>query len=242
MSYSMFSMSKVPPIALNRKYAVELCNVSTTYFGSRTPAIHNVNLRIRYGEFILITGPNGAGKTTLLETILGLLTPSSGTVKVFGFNVPKRAKLIRRYCSYVPQDFMKEPYEVFTVYEVIKQGLVICHYRPRDVDKEIREISKLLGIEDLLTRPIGSLSGGQQQRVFIARALIRRPYLLLLDEPFSNLDRDSRTELAEVLSKLCTDSGTTIVMVSHDLSTIPRACTRIVSMINGSIVSISEVK
>ena len=91
------------------RYAVELENVSTYYYGEKRPAIRDVSLRIPAGALVLITGPNGAGKTTLLETIIGILKARRGRIRVFDYEVPREAAKVRRMSSYVPQDFMKPP-------------------------------------------------------------------------------------------------------------------------------------
>lgn len=225
---------------INDKYIVRLENVHVVYYGETRPAIYDISLKVRYGEFILITGPNGAGKTTLLDTIIGLLKPRKGTIRVLGKNIPEQVFEVRKFISYVPQDFIKKPNEPFLVKDVVALALASFKSTLDDFTEEdwtrVYEVLRLLGIEELAYKPIGKLSGGQQQKVMIARALVRRPKLLLLDEPFSNLDRESRVFMAELFTKLNKD-GTTIIMVSHDVSVIPKACNRIIEMKNGKIVN-----
>ena len=221
------------------KYAVEMKNVFTRYHGELKPAIIDINFKVEYGDFVLVTGPNGAGKTTLLETIIGLLKPYRGEVKLLGFNIPKEAYLARKYCAYLPQDFMKSADEPFLVKDVIIMGLaskIISNTIPKEIEKDIDNIMRLLKIEELKEKPIGKLSGGQQQKVHLARVLIRKPLLMLLDEPFSSLDRNSRFELSEILTKINEEQRVTIIMVSHDLSIIPKGCNRVVEMNNGRII------
>ncbi|HDD56567.1 MAG TPA: ATP-binding cassette domain-containing protein, partial [Nitrososphaeria archaeon] len=128
-------------------------------------------------------GPNGAGKTTLLETILGLLKPRRGTVKIFGHDMRRKAQFIRKMCSYLPQDFMKDSDEPFLAKNVVAMGIA----SNRDFGKleeedwrMIYEALELVGMLKFSKRPIGKLSGGQQQKVMLARALVRKPKLLLL--------------------------------------------------------------
>ncbi|OYT25781.1 MAG: hypothetical protein B6U95_08605 [Thermofilum sp. ex4484_82] len=179
------------------RIAVELRDVATAYAGEKKPAIKNITLSIKKGEYVLITGPNGAGKTTLLETILGILKPCRGIVKVLGFDMSRKPYRARVFCSYVPQDFIKPPEEPFKVREVVAMGIASNKPLGKLSEKDwsfVDNALEMFGISDLKDRPIGRLSGGQQQKVFLARALCRKPEILLLDEPFSSLD-DNRLPL-----------------------------------------------
>ncbi len=229
---------------LRSKYAIELFNVSTIYYGELTPAIKDINLKVKHNEFILITGPNGAGKTTLLETILGLLKPYKGKIFLLGYEIPKEAHKARKYCAYLPQNFMKPSDEPFLVKDVVAMGLaslVESSEIPSEYWDRVYEVLDLFGIKHLANKPIGKLSGGQQQKVYLARVLIRNPKVIFLDEPFSSLDRKSRLELANLLSKMNEDMKVTILMVSHDVTIIPKACNRIIEMNNGMIVNEREL-
>lgn len=224
--------------SLQDNLAVKLVNVSTYYSGERRPAIVDINLELQLGDFALIVGPNGSGKTTLLETILGLLKPRKGKVYLFGRELGRGGENLRRLCSYLPQDFMKPVGEPFTVKEVVAMGLSPLKPLGRLHEREWREVYRvleLLGVEELAERPFGRLSGGQQQKVMLARALVRRPRLLLLDEPFSAMDTESRRQLASTLLPGLSRSGVTIVMVSHDLSFKPEGYTRLIEMEAGRI-------
>lgn len=221
-------------------YVVLLENVHVVYYGETKPAIYDINFKVEYGEFVLITGPNGAGKTTLIETIVGLLKPYKGKIFVFGKDMTKNVYNVKKLIGYVPQDFIRKPEEPFLVREVI--ALALASYKSvlesftREDWRKVHSVLRLLGIEDLAYKPIGKLSGGQQQKVMIARALVRNPKLLLIDEPFSNLDRESRVHVANILNKL-NENGVTVIMVSHDISIVPKACNRIVELKNGRIMN-----
>ncbi|MCD6312227.1 MAG: ATP-binding cassette domain-containing protein, partial [Thaumarchaeota archaeon] len=156
-------------------YVVELLNVSTHYYGERRPAIRNVTLRIPSSTFTLIAGPNGSGKTTLLETILGLLKPSMGVVKMLGYDIPREASKARRFCSYLPQDFMKPASEPFTAREVVAMGLSSrksMGWLSEEDWMQVDRMLSLLGMLEYADKPFGKLSGGQQQKVMLARALV----------------------------------------------------------------------
>ncbi len=200
------------------RYAVELENVSTYYYGEKRPAIRDVSLRIPAGALVLITGPNGAGKTTLLETIIGILKARRGRIRVFDYEVPREAAKVRRMTSYVPQDFMKPPAEPFTAREVVAMGLSSMRPLGRLTESDwnrVDQVLELLGMSEHSEKPFGKLSGGQQQKIMIARALVRDPKLLLLDEPFSAVDRESRQLISRRIFPRLLNQGCTILFVSH---------------------------
>lgn len=224
--------------------AIELNNVSTVYEGERRPAIRDVTLSIEEGEIIYIVGPNAAGKTTLLETINGLLPVFKGDVSVLGLDVRKYGRRVRCQIGYVPQDFMVDPGEPYRALDVVLMGRygkvgVLGRLGREDEEKAI-EAMRLLGIEDLANRPIGKLSGGQQQKVMIARALAKDPKILLLDEPFSNLDPESRERLSGLIGCLNRERTVTVLVVTHDIQQIASSCSRIIAMNNGRIVADGE--
>lgn len=220
--------------------AIDIENVYTAYPKSNDAALKGITLKVRHGEFMLITGPNGAGKTTLLELILGFLRPIHGRVRVLGLEMPRHAKRVRKYCSYVMQDFMKPYTTPYTCKEVIFMGLAPFKapfegIRPREM-RLFEEITTILGIGDLMDRPFGTLSGGQQQRVMLARALLRRPKILLLDEPFSSIDRESREDFADLLLDIRNMWGMTILAVTHTTEFLARHSDRIVELRDGRMV------
>ena len=219
-------------------YVVELLNVSTHYYGERRPAIRNVTLRIPSSTFTLIAGPNGSGKTTLLETILGLLKPSTGVVKMLGYEIPREASKARRFCSYLPQDFMKPASEPFTAREVVAMGLSSrksMGWLSEEDWMQVDRMLSLLGMLEYADKPFGKLSGGQQQKVMLARALVRNPKLLLLDEPFSAMDRESRSFITKTIFPRLLDSGCTVILVSHVFELESIAPNLIVEMREGRV-------
>jgi len=178
-----------------------------------------------------------------LETILGLLKPKRGTVKIFGHNMRRKAQFIRKMCSYLPQDFMKDSDEPFLVKDVVAMGIASNRDfgKLREEDwRMVYEALELVGMLKFSERPIGKLSGGQQQKVMLARALVRKPKLLLLDEPFSSLDKDSRRSISESLLPYLVKNGCTVIMVSHDLTFRPAVCDLVIRMESGRIVEVAE--
>jgi zinc/manganese transport system ATP-binding protein len=217
---------------------IRLENVYTAYEGADRPTLTDVSLSVGKGEFVVIGGPNGAGKTTLLETINGMLPITHGKATVCGNDVRNDGVQVRRRVGYLLQNFSFDPLTPFTVGEVVMMGrfgMIGLFRKPGKEDQEaVEKALHLLGIEDLATRPIGQLSGGQQQKVLLAQNLARHPEVLLLDEPFSNLDMFAREAINSLLSRLVA-SGITVVIVSHAFDDLPDRPVRVVVMHDGKI-------
>jgi len=225
---------------MEKKFVIKLVNIDTIYEGENLPVIMDINLKVEQGEFISIIGPNGAGKTTLLETINGLLDYASGSGKVFGKEIRKNKNFIRRNTGYIVQNFEIDPLSPFLCKDIVMTGRTgrLGTFRmigKKDWDKIWYSLG-LVGMIDFANRPIGKLSGGEFQKILLARALAQQPSLLLLDEPFSNLDVSSKSQIETLLNRLHENLGLTIVMISHDLSFVPSRCSRIVVMDKGKIV------
>ncbi len=223
---------------------IKLKDVSTVYEGERRPAIKNINLTLEEGELAYIIGPNAAGKTTLLETINGLLSAFKGKVSVFDLDVRKYGREIRCQIGYVPQDFMVNPGEPYTALDVVLMGRygkigIIRRSSREDKEKAIKAM-RLLGVEELANRPVGKLSGGQQQKIMIARALAKEPRIFLLDEPFSNLDPESRDKVSTLINQIRRENNITTIIVTHDISQISGSCHRIIVMNGGRIIADDE--
>lgn len=182
-------------------------------FGT-TPVLEDVDLTIRRGDYVCMVGPNGGGKTTLLRLILGLLTPTRGTLRVFGTS-PVEA---RRRIGYMPQHAQLDPQFPVRVRDVVLMGrLRNARLGPFGGDDRAKAAAALaeVGLSDYAKRPFSALSGGQRQRVLIARALACEPQLLLLDEPTANLDPLVQDEMNDLLREL--NRRLTVILVSHDV-------------------------
>jgi zinc/manganese transport system ATP-binding protein len=219
---------------------IKLEDVSTVYEGERRPAIKDVNLTLERNELVYVVGPNAAGKTTLLETINGLLPLFRGTISVLGLDMQTRGRIARCEIGYVPQDFMVEPGEPYTALDVVlmgRYGRIGILHRPEEKDHEKAvEAMRLLGVEELADRPMGKLSGGQQQKVMLARAIAKEPKILLLDEPFSNLDPESKEKIPSLIRQLHEENELTTIIVTHDIHNMLKQCRRAIVMINGRIL------
>jgi zinc transport system ATP-binding protein len=183
-------------------------------------ALKEVNLRIHRGDYTAIIGPNGGGKTTLVKLILGLLTPDRGTIRVDGKSPQKASRCI----GYVPQNVHVNRSFPITTIDVVLMGKLDPQKRlSRKSDTNRRDALaalERLEVADYANRKIGMLSGGQRQRVFIARALVDRPKLLLLDEPTASIDTKGQADFYRLLGEL--NKEITILVVSHDLLVISR--------------------
>jgi len=192
----------------------------SVHFGKMV-ALDKINFSIDENDYCAIVGPNGSGKTTLMRALLGLVETSSGEF-VFSPNFS------RNQIGYLPQkSFNHDKHFPASVYEIIMTGLNREALKKIDANKEIIELSKKLGIETLLKKRIGYLSGGQQQRVYLARALINKPKLLILDEPTSALDPAIREEFYQLIKKLHQEEKVSIILISHDLSSVSLYATHI---------------
>ena len=219
---------------------IELKGIETIYEGERLPVIYDVNLTIKTGDFISIIGPNGAGKTTLLETINGLLSYNKGYGFVFGKEIQKHKSEIRKEIGYVIQNFEMDPLAPFLCKDIVMSGRAgkIGPFRfitKNDWDKVWYSMG-LVGMIDFANRPIGKLSGGEFQKILLSRALAQQPKLLLLDEPFSNLDYSARMQIETLLNRIHKKHNITILLVSHDLTFIPSRCKRIIVLDRGRII------
>lgn len=218
---------------------IDLRDVWTTYEGASYPVIKGISFEIKAGEFVVVGGPNGAGKTTLLEAITGLLPLVRGSITVCGKGIPHEGISVRCSVGYVIQNFDFHPFTPYTVEEVVRMGRygkIGWFKRETPEDHEaVQEALQKLGIENLQNELIGKLSGGQQQKVLIAHNLAKKPSVLLLDEPFSNLDLRTRDEVSSLLCKVC-DSGIPVLMVSHAFDSLPDRDIRVLVMQKGQIV------
>lgn len=193
------------------------------------PAVEGVTFNVRQGECLGILGPNGGGKSTLVKLTLGLLHPSSGTIRVFAQtpDAARRAGLL----GYVPQRLeadMGFPVSARQVVEMaVSRGLPPWRGIDARRAETVERVLGLVGVAGESDRAIGKLSGGQRQRVMIARALAGGPRLLILDEPTVGIDAPGQRRFAELLGRVRRELGVTIVIVSHDIRAIAGSCDRV---------------
>ena len=201
---------------------LEVKNLKVSY--SNHTAIENINFEVNEGEYVCLMGENGSGKSTLIKTIVGLKKADEGEVKI---NIPLD-KL-----SYLSQTNLQDLDFPATAREIIMLGRQEHKKLPfyTAKDKELyKKIVEQLKIEDIQDKRIGDLSGGQKQRVFIARALIKEPKLLILDEPATGLDYNITKELYDILEKKNKEEKLTIIMATHDLDEVEHIKPRIICL------------
>ncbi|VVB71655.1 Cobalamin import ATP-binding protein BtuD [uncultured archaeon] len=217
---------------------IDLKGIYTAYEGGDKPVINDLSLRVERGEYVVVGGPNSAGKTTLLESINGLVRITHGSAIVCGLDLQSNADEVRRKVGYVIQNFYFDPFTPFTVEQVVMMGrfgrLGLLN-RPKNDDYDAAEKAiRLVGIEDLAHKTIGTLSGGQQQKVMIAHNIAKEPEVLMLDEPFSNLDFHAR-EYLQCIFRDIVRSGTPILMVAHAFDGLPEIRIHLIVMNRGRI-------
>ena len=204
-----------------------------------TNALYDINLKVDQGEFIYIIGPTGSGKSTLIRLLDGEIAPTKGSVKVVGIDVGNlknsQVPIYRRNIGVVFQDYKLLPQK--TVSENVSYALEVIGLKKKMVKKRVEDVLRLVGLSDKAGSFPRELSGGQQQRVAIARAIANRPKVLIADEPTGNLDPAKSTEIMALLDKIHKEYGTTILMVTHDLTIVNRFRKRTVVLEHGHIVA-----
>ncbi|KQM23868.1 MULTISPECIES: ABC transporter ATP-binding protein [unclassified Sphingomonas] len=209
---------------------VELTDL-TKRFGDTT-VVQPATLSIAAGEFVVLVGPSGCGKSTLLRMIAGLESPSAGTVAIGGRDVT-HAPPATRGVAMVFQSYALYPH--LSVADNIAFPLKVARLPKPEIAERVREAAAMLDLTALLARKPRALSGGQRQRVSIARAIVRRPQVLLLDEPLSNLDTALRARMRHEFARLHQQLGMTMIYVTHDQLEAMTLANRIVVMHAGRI-------
>ena len=200
---------------------IEVKNLNVSRNGARV--IENASFTVEKGDFIGVVGPNGGGKTTLIKAILGVIPKESGSVNLFGSPVEQFNQW--RKIGYVSQDAIKfdESFPL-SVRELVSLGRITGGNIGRRLGREdwrmVDEMLKFMGITEIASKRIGQLSGGQKQRVFVAKAMVRDPEILFLDEPVAGVDPETQEKFYVKLNGLNSKRGTTIIDVSHDLSAV----------------------
>lgn len=219
------------------KNIIEVSNISFSF--NDQVVLKNVNLSIHEGDYLGIVGSNGSGKTTLLRIILGLISPKSGTIKLFGENISQFKDWSK--VGYVPQKVINFDNNFpVTVLEVVSMGRYgkrgLFHKTTEEDKQKVTEALRNVNMLDFINRPIGDLSGGQQQRVFIARALAREPKILFLDEPTVGVEKDIKEKFYQLLHDLNEKLNLTIVIITHDIESMAHEAMHVACIKDNTLV------
>ena len=218
---------------------VQLENIVKTY--DQSVAVDDLTLAIEQGEFLVLLGPSGCGKTTTMRSLVGLEEPTSGRISVGGQVLFDRTKGINVPANQRGMGMVFQSYAIWphmTVFQNVSYPLEMQRLSRAETRRRVEEMLELVGLEGLGPRGASQLSGGQMQRVALARSLVMRPKVLLLDEPLSNLDAKLRDKLRFELRAIQQELGTTSVYVTHDQAEALALADRIAVMRAGKIVQL----
>lgn len=195
-------------------------------------AVDGISFTVPQGSITALLGGNGAGKTTTISMLLGMLTPTSGRIEVLGHD------MVKNRFDAAPFMNFSSPYVDLPRRLSVRQNLRVYArlYHVRNPEARIEELSADLQLGDFIDRPYGRLSAGQQTRVSLAKSLINRPRLLLLDEPTASLDPDTADRLREYIRSYCQREGATILLASHNMREVEKMCDQVLMMKKGRIV------
>jgi zinc/manganese transport system ATP-binding protein len=201
---------------------------------------HDVNVGVSAGQFVAILGPNGVGKSTLIKAALGVIPLAEGEAFVLG----QAAGMANRDIGYLPQRRSFDPSLRVRGIDVVRLGLDGDRFglpwpwsaKNREAGRRVRDVIERVDASSFALRPIGELSGGEQQRLLIAQALVRDPRLLILDEPLDSLDLPNQSAIAELIRRVCVDSGVTVLMVAHDVNPILPYLDQVIYLADGGAV------
>ena len=210
--------------------AITASGLSKRY--AATLAVDDIDFTVPAGQTVGLLGGNGAGKTTTIAMLLGLLIPTAGSIHILGHDMAHE-----RFAALARMNF-SSPYVALPQRLSVAENLrVYCHlYDVRHAAQRIAELADQLDLVDLLDRPAGQLSAGQKTRVALAKALINRPEVLLLDEPTASLDPDIGDLVRSWLERYRAESGCTILLASHNMAEVERLCSLVLMMKRGRIV------
>ncbi len=223
----MFGFAKTMPMA--NEFAIAVDQLVKVY--KTTRAVDGVSFALEAGSITALLGGNGAGKTTTIAMILGLVMPTSGTIKVLGAEMPRqRYQVLHRLNFESP--YMDMPHRL-----TVRQNLKVFGqlYAVEDLGDRILALAEELDLAEFLDRPVGKLSAGQKTRVALAKALINSPEVLLLDEPTASLDPDTADWVRGRLERFRKERGATVLLASHNMAEVERLCERVIILKRGHI-------
>ena len=213
---------------------LSISDLTKTYATGRA-ALKNVSLEIERGEIFALLGPNGAGKTTLINIVCGIVTPSSGTVRVDGHDIIRDYRATRSMIGLVPQELTTDTFETVITTVTFSRGLFGRAANPSYVEQVLRQLS----LWDRRNDRIRTLSGGMKRRVLIAKALVHEPQLLFLDEPTAGVDVELRRDMWALVREL-RERGVTIILTTHYIDEAEEMADRIGVINKGALIVVEE--
>lgn len=217
--------------------AILKVNKLTKFFGDKNPfvAVDGISFTVNEGEILGILGPNGAGKTTTLQMLLGILTPSSGSIEYFGMDLEKYHSEALQKISFA-STYVSLPYNL-----TIEQNLLVIGrlygFKKKDIQKNMDEYLEKLGILHKKKSLVTTLSAGQTTRMMLAKALMTKPKLLLLDEPTASLDPEIAQEVIDLILKIRKEEGISVLLTSHNMQEVATLCDRLIFLQAGKIIA-----
>ena len=214
-----------------------IINELTKVYDNGFDALKKISLKVKQGEILAMLGPNGAGKTTLISIICGIVTPSSGSVTVDGFDIIKNYRETRSRIGMVPQELNLESFE--TVFDTVSysRGLYGKSPKPEHIEKILKDLS----LWDKKDQRLRQLSGGMKRRVLIAKALSHEPTILFLDEPTAGVDVELRKDMWKVVESL-RKTGVTIILTTHYIEEAEAIADRVGVINQGEIIIVDDTK
>ena len=221
---------------MNNKIVLSVRNLNK-FFNKNIHALKNLNLEVNEGEIFGLLGPNGAGKSTFINILAGLTNKSSGNVNVWGFDLDKNPRQVRASLGIVPQEVNVDPFFTPKKLLELQAGL----YGVKKKDRITETILELVALKEKANNYTRNLSGGMQRRLLIAKALVHKPPIVILDEPTAGVDVELRKRLLESVKSL-RNIGVTIILTTHYLSEAENMCDRIGIINKGSLIALDTTK
>ena len=222
---------------MNKKNALKVEKLTKIYSKNKVKALNNLNLEVKEGEIFGLLGPNGAGKTTFLNILGGTVIKSSGSVNVWGHDLDNNPRQVRASIGIVPQEVNVDPF--FTPRNILE--LQAGMYGIKKKDRITDTILKLVSLEQQAKSYTRTLSGGMKRRLLVAKALVHKPPIIILDEPTAGIDVELRSNLWDNIRQL-NKQGVTIILTTHYLKEAEEMCDRIGILNKGSLVALDTTK
>ncbi|MGQ9675690.1 MAG: ABC transporter ATP-binding protein [Chloroflexota bacterium] len=223
---------------MSQQPVVEMVGLTKRY-GTFT-AVHPLDLNIREGEIFGLLGPNGAGKTTTILMMLGMTEPTAGKVRVFGCDPAREPLKVKRIVGYLPEKVGF--YNDLTAAENLVYTARLNGIDHKEARRRIVSLLEAVGLKDVIDKPVGEFSRGMRQRLGIADVLVKRPQMVILDEPTQGIDPDGVKRILDLITRLSREQGITVLLTSHLLYQVQMICDRVGIFSKGRLVAVGQVE